>query len=236
MTCPQKKRKHSNAKTNNADKCLLKCAIVKRNAVAHKVRQQNYVKRNAEAIKKRQQDYEKRNAEAIKKRKQDYRKRNAEAIKKRQQDYRQHNAEAVKVSGQDYRKRNAEALKVAQFDRRKRNAAQVKKGNQDYSKRKAEKKREDLDAIDKLQLPPGRKTLSRATIKKAIRDKFRFGKTFVDVQNCEGKWRRVKGPRFFRVFIAVNDAGRIRRESTVPFYGKAAWLVQVQSVLISLVI
>jgi hypothetical protein len=56
------------------------------------------------------------------------------------------------------------------------------------------------------------------------------------VQNCKGKWRRVSGPRLFRVYMTINDVRHIRLESTVPFYGKADWLVQVESVLVYLVI
>ncbi len=56
-------------------------------------------------------------------------------------------------------------------------------------------------------------------IKKAIHKKFKFVKNYVDVENSKGKWIRVLGPRYFRVYIVINDAKRIRTESTEPFYG-----------------
>ena len=84
-------------------------------------------------------------------------------------------------------------------------------------------------ASEKLrqQDPRARKVLSRSAIKKAIGKKFRFGKDHVLVQNYEGKWIKVEGRRFYRVYIVINHPKRIKLESAVPFYGKARWLVQV---------
>ena len=89
------------------------------------------------------------------------------------------------------------------------------------------------DAADRLreQGPRARKTLSRSAIKKNVRERFKVGKNFIDVQDYKGDWKRVVGPRWHRVYIAINDAKRIRQESTRPFYGKKAWLVQVGAFL-----
>lgn len=73
-------------------------------------------------------------------------------------------------------------------------------------------------------------------IKKAIRNKFRFGKKFVDVQNCEVQWIRVPDPKLFRVYIVINHARHIKCESVVPFHGTTRWLVQVESLIFYLAV
>ena len=57
-------------------------------------------------------------------------------------------------------------------------------------------------------------------IKKKVRERFKFGKNFINVQDYKGDWKRVSGPRWFRVYIVINDFKCIRTESTVSFYGK----------------
>ena len=74
--------------------------------------------------------------------------------------------------------------------------------------------------------------MSLAVIKKQILGKLKLGKNIIKVRNSEGHWIKVRGPRLFRVYIAVNSGKRIKQESIGPFYGSTAWLVQVSIMLI----
>ena len=74
--------------------------------------------------------------------------------------------------------------------------------------------------------------MSRAVIKKQILGKLKLGKSLIKVRNIDGDWIKVRGPRLFRVYIAMNNAKSIKQESIVPFYGKKAWLVQVSTMVI----
>jgi hypothetical protein len=80
--------------------------------------------------------------------------------------------------------------------------------------------------------PGSRKTMSLAVIKKQILEKVKLDKNFIKVRHSEGHWIKVRGPRLFRVYIARNNAKRIKTESIVSFYGSKAWLVQVSTMVI----
>jgi len=112
---------------------------------------------------------------------------------------------------------------------RKRDAERYRKNAKAIAEKYHMQKNLNHDAAERMQKedPGSCKTLSRSAIKKAISKEFKFGKKHCDVQNYKGKWTKVLGPRNFRVYIAINDTKRIRTESTVPFYGKGRWLVQV---------
>ena len=85
------------------------------------------------------------------------------------------------------------------------------------------------DVADKLREKDQRtrKTLNRSVIKEKVRERFKFGKNFIQVKDCNDDWTRVCGSYCHRVYIDINDAKRIRQESTVPFYDKKTWLLQV---------
>ena len=87
---------------------------------------------------------------------------------------------------QEYQKLNAAKIKLKAQARYQSNAAKNKL-----------RKQAKLDACEKLRQehPRARKVLSRSAIKKAIGKKFRFGKDHVLVQNYEGKWIKVQGPK-----------------------------------------
>jgi hypothetical protein len=164
---------------------------------------------------------------------QEYQKLNAAKIKLKAQARYQSNAAKNKLREQARYQKNAQKVKVrCKLDSQKLKAKDHSEQANVLQKMQAtyhSHKQAKLDACEKLrqQDPRGRKVLSRAAIKKAISKKFRFGKNHVDVQNHEGKWIKVKGRRFYRVYIAMNHPKRIKLESAVPFYGKARWLVQV---------
>ena len=85
------------------------------------------------------------------------------------------------------------------------------------------------DTVEKMrkQDPRERKTLSRTVIKKKNLNNFKFDKNFVDVQDYTSDWKRVFGPRWFRVYIGIKNTKNIKVESSVTFYGKGVCLVQV---------
>ena len=60
--------------------------------------------------------------------------------------------------------------------------------------------------------------------RKKVLERFKFGKNFIQVKDYNGVWYRVVGPKWFRVYIAINDT---RQESTVSFCGKKSWFVEV---------
>jgi len=162
--------------------------------------------------------------EAIAKQKADYYRANRETIAKKRVDYYRANRKQIL---KQTRTRNAsttvrDKIKMRRADRYRTNASAIA---DKYHKQK------NLKQVIS-DYPGSRKTMSRAVIKKQILGKLKLGKNLIKVRNSNGDWIKVRGPRFFRVYIATNNAKRIKQESIVPFYGSKAWLVQVSTMVI----
>ncbi len=190
-------------------------------------------------IRDQQAEHRQLNAASIKIKKAEYRRLNAASIKEKcaeyyrlnntqKAEYYRLNASTIKIKNNEHRKlmsANTKAkYKTYSATRYKLNAANIKekcKLNAASIKEKYHIQRHlRQDAADKLREkgPAARKTLSRSVIKKKVGESFQFGKNFIRVKDCKGDWTRVVGPCWHRVYIAINDAKRIRKESTVPFY------------------
>ena len=161
------------------------------NQVTIKIKKAEYKNLNAATIKIKQADYNKLNAATIEIKKAAHYKINAATIKIKQADYDKINAATIKIKRQASYKAKAGKFKASY----KAKAGKIK---DKYHTQKHRKQ----DAADKLreQGPRARKTLSRSAIKKKVRERFKFGKNFIEVKDCNGDWTRVFGPCWHRVY------------------------------------
>ena len=144
--------------------------------------------------------------------------------------YEQQNATKIRLRKQGWYQKKAQKMKVrcklhSQNFKSKHHSEHtnvLQKGQSTYHSHKEAKE----VASEKLrqQDPRARKVMNRKAIKKAIGKKFRFGKDHVLVQNYEGKWIKVEGRRFYRVYIVVNHPKRISFYSSVFHRGEVSAL------------